>query len=291
MKKIDKEPRMQACLMIYHLTHSGESDNEIGRTFELIQSKQGILIGNQEDVDIQVAPDGPLPIRARLYQDKNQIWYMENLEGHNNIFVNHVLSRARVLNDGDLIRMGKITFRFLDGKGHESTFHYGLQRVIGIDILTGISNRRQINNELLRAMAYCTRSNRPFCLVLIDIDNFSAINNKYGHSSGDFILREIVSRIQKNIRTEDIFGRYGGEEFLLGLPNLSKEQAFSFLERVRKKVTRDPIEIKGKEIKVTFSAGLANSDGTADLHVIREQADKLMYLAKSRGKNQIAIKE
>lgn len=290
MNKAEKETPMQPCLMIYHLGYT-DKDHEIGRAYEFIQSKKSIVVGSQEDVDIQVAQDGPLPIRGQIYQGKNQVWYIENLEGHNNIFVNNVLSRARILKDGDLIRMGSLTFRFLDGKGNESTFHRGLQRVIGKDVLTGISNRGQLNSELLRAMAYCKRSHRPFCLVLIDLDDFSAINNKHGHAAGDMVLREMVNRIQQNIRTEDIFGRYGGEEFLLGLPNLPKEKAFYFMERIRKKIIKEPIAFKGKAEQVTFSAGLACWDGTMELQSLKEKADELMYLAKSKGKNQIIAEE
>lgn len=289
MRKSSKESSTpHALLMVYHVANL--DDNEIGRSYEIQRPKRGIVIGSRENADIQVSPDGPMPINGRLYQDETHTWYLENLEEHNNIFINEVLSRARRMHDGDLIRMSNVTFRFLDGKGNESTFHRALQRIIGTDVLTGISNRRQLYQELLRATAYCNRNKRPFSLVLIDFDDFSEVNNKFGHAAGDAVLREMTTRIRKDIRTEDIFGRYGGEEFLLGLPNLSQEKAFQFIERVRKKVTKFPIEIEGCAVRVTFSAGLVEWQPKMELETLKEKADELMYQAKAKGKNQVVIK-
>lgn len=283
--------------MLYHVLHSSNSgnENEIGLSYEFSSlkgsGKRRVMITSRDNGDILVPPDGPLPITARLYQDAAQGWYVENLEDHNNVFVNDVLSRGRRLHDGDLISLGSIIFRFLDGKGKESMFHRGLQRVIGIDVLTGISNRRQLFEELKRAMASCKRSKRPFCLVLIDFDNFSGINNQYGHAAGDMALKEMIAKIRTNIRTEDVFGRYGGEEFLLGLPNLTKEKAFAFMERVRKKTTKDPIGFNDSPIRVTFSAGLTEWKPPMELEALKNKADELMYKAKARGKNQVAMEE
>ncbi len=284
-ENVGEDLEQQACLVLYHIVNGARIG--IGRVYEFSPKKE-IFVGDGIQANIQVEPEGPFSMNARLYYDeKEKSWYVENTEYHNNIHVNSVLTRSRKLNDGDLIQLGNVIFRFLDGYGVESTFHRSNHELIGIDALTEISNQRQVHEELLRSISYCNRSERPFCLVMVDVDNFGKTNTTYGHAGGDAVLKQLCKRIRQNIRTEDIFGRDGGEEFLIGLPNLSHDKALVFMERIRKKVTKDPVLHKTSCIPVSFSAGLVEWKPKMDLLTLKGLADELMYEAKRRGKNQL----
>lgn len=282
------------CLVVYHV--ESEDDNEVGRVYPLFETEEGLCIGDQLESDIQVPKGTLFPLSLRVGCTQERRWFMKNLGIHNNLYVNRLLSRACQLRDGDLLGVGSITFRFLDGEGEESLFYQHVHRLIGTDALTGISNKRQIEENLLRALAYCHRSNHPFSLVLLDVDNFGQLNNEHGHAVGDHVLRQLVRRIRRNVRTEDPFGRDGGEEFLIGLAKMTKPHALGFMERLREKVTQDPIKFKDLSLRVTFSAGIVEMNNQAldfrnkadllrELTQLKEEADKKMYEAKKQGKN------
>lgn len=282
------------CLVVYHVEN--QDDNEIGRVYPLTGTKTDV--GDQLDADVQVPPGTLFPLRLSIFQLDDQRWTMENPTMHNNIYVNRILSRSSQLKDGDLLGVGGVTFRFLDGQGVESSFYQHVHRLIGTDALTGISNKRQLEENLLRTLAYCHRSHQPFSLVLLDVDNFGQLNNDHGHAVGDHVLRQLTKRIRENVRTEDPFGRDGGEEFLIGLSKMRREHALAFMERLRVKVTQDPIRFKDLSLHVTFSAGVVEMKNQdldirdklkllQELAHLKEQADQKMYQAKSQGKNRI----
>lgn len=286
-----------ACLVVYSTPQ--KLRNEIGRLYELSKEPKGTLIGSENLSDIQVPANKLFPYNLRIFRDGDNHWYFENLvERHNNILVNRTLSRGCRLRDGDRLKVGEVTFRFLDGIGEESTFYQNVNRLIGTDALTEVNNRRGLEERLLSIVAYCHRNDHPFSIAVIDFDDFRNINNKYSHFAGDQALHDMAQRIRQNIRAEDVFGRPGGEEFVLGLPNLDKEKAVQFMERLRRKVTATPIFYQDIPLHVTFSTGVSeNSDNQANpkkhKEVLREirrvqgLADTAMYEAKRLGKNQV----
>ena len=121
------------------------------------------------------------------------------------------------------------------------------------------------------------------CLIYIDIDNFKEINDEYGHQTGDVVLEQIAQEISKNIRTVDIAGRYGGEEFLVIFPGISKEEAFIVADRISKSI--ENLQLK-ENLKVTISGGIAEYKNEMILNLI-ETADINLYKAKNKGRNRI----
>jgi diguanylate cyclase (GGDEF)-like protein/PAS domain S-box-containing protein len=146
------------------------------------------------------------------------------------------------------------------------------------DLLTGLSNRRVLEEQLPREMARARRSRSPFCVALIDIDRFKAYNDTHGHLAGDEVLRECARAWDAALRGEDTIVRFGGEEFLVLLPDTDPEEAAEVVERLRE---RTPME-------QTCSAGLASWDFVESSDDLLGRADAALYLAKASGRDQLA---
>jgi diguanylate cyclase (GGDEF)-like protein len=157
------------------------------------------------------------------------------------------------------------------------------------DTLTGIPNRRAIFEHLDGEINRTEREKRSISIAMLDIDNFKAVNDTYGHQAGDAVLKECALRVSGSIRPYDILGRYGGEEFLLILPGTSEENAAIVCERILENIQASPFCIDGVSIIVTISIGLATWSGREDVDKLVAAADKALYMAKEKGKNRVVF--
>ena len=155
------------------------------------------------------------------------------------------------------------------------------------DRLTGIPNREMLLGTLSAEVDRAARHAKPLSVAFIDIDRFKPINDTYGHKSGDIVLRQVAKLIADNIRSSDFFGRYGGEEFMLILPETLPDQALELAEDLRSLVMEAPLRIgSGGSLKMTISIGVAGTrGGEMPIEQLVEQADAAMYAAKSLGRN------
>ena len=167
--------------------------------------------------------------------------------------------------------------------------HQEAQRLSITDGLTSIWNHRYFQMRFRQEFAAAKRFGQHLSLIWIDGDDFKTINDEYGHQRGDSILIEIASRISAEIREVDTFARYGGEEFILILPHIDREGAEIAAERVRSAVADTPFGTGDEpEIRVTVSIGFATyPDDGGTPETLLNAADKAMYVAKARGKNQV----
>jgi diguanylate cyclase (GGDEF)-like protein len=162
-------------------------------------------------------------------------------------------------------------------------------RVLSLtDELTNLPNRRAFMRRLNDEMGRSQRDKTPLTLAMIDLDHFKAVNDKYGHSVGDEILKTYASYILSVFRRYDLVARYGGEEFAVLLPNTDKKGALRAFEKVKQKSAETYYQHEGVKIPVpTFSAGLAiYSPGESEEKII-ERADNKLYKAKERGRNRV----
>ncbi|MDH5479427.1 MAG: diguanylate cyclase [Nitrosomonas sp.] len=155
------------------------------------------------------------------------------------------------------------------------------------DHLTGILNRRGLDEAYEREVARANRQNVPLCYALLDIDNFKVLNDMYGHKAGDNALVYLANAVKQTTRLEDIVARYGGEEFVILLPNTSLDEAMVILYRVRRSLTKKFFLHENKRLLITFSAGLAEYQKGELQQSIFKRADEALYRAKRNGKNQI----
>ncbi|AZV46993.1 diguanylate cyclase [Nautilia sp. PV-1] len=159
-----------------------------------------------------------------------------------------------------------------------------LQKLSIIDSLTGIFNRYKIDMALKQQISYAKRNKTPLSIIFFDIDHFKKINDNHGHKIGDEILMELTELIKNNVREYDIFGRWGGEEFIIILPNTDLIQALKVAEKLKNKIESYPFKYI-HHLTCSFGVTELTEDDTSDSIVIR--ADNYMYEAKKRGRNRI----
>lgn len=158
------------------------------------------------------------------------------------------------------------------------------------DQLTGLYNRRYMAGHLGTLIANAGASGRELSLLILDIDYFKSINDTHGHDAGDQVLREFAKRIVGNVRNVDLACRYGGEEFVVIMPDTDQSFAYMVAERVRQQVANQPFQIDKApgEIRVTISIGVTTSEGKGDTaEAVMRRADEALYRAKRDGRNRV----
>jgi diguanylate cyclase (GGDEF)-like protein len=164
-----------------------------------------------------------------------------------------------------------------------------IQQLAQRDGLTGLFNYRYFRSQLERCVQQARRHDVPISLLLIDIDNFKTYNDSYGHLNGDLILREVATLLTRHTRTADLVARFGGEEFVIVLPEAGREQAHSVAEKVRQVIEEHPFALASGELPrtLTISVGVATSLGAWPADGLIQHADEGLYRAKGAGKNRV----
>ncbi|MEO6887437.1 MAG: GGDEF domain-containing protein [Ktedonobacteraceae bacterium] len=171
-----------------------------------------------------------------------------------------------------------------------ATYHSRVERVVLTDALTHLPNHRALMDRLEKEKEHAQRYGHPFSLLFFDADHFKRVNDTYGHSTGDVVLRELGSRVRSQLRGEAIVGRYGGEEFLVLLPETGLAEAYEVAERVRKAIAAHALATSAvnEGIPTTISMGIATfPDEGLTVGELVEKADQAMYWAKRLGRNQV----
>lgn len=165
-----------------------------------------------------------------------------------------------------------------------------LKKLAMTDPLTGISNRRNFMLRASEELERTKRYNQPLSIMLLDIDNFKAINDTYGHEAGDEVLRSLTNHCLSNLRAIDKFARFGGDEFFALLVQTDQDKANEIAERLRESIERLEIHVDSETINTSVSIGLITTTGDElSVNELIKQADKALYKAKNRGRNQVVI--
>lgn len=160
-----------------------------------------------------------------------------------------------------------------------------------VDALTGLFNRAALDRDLNREVAKARRSGKSLCVAMIDADRFKNVNDTHGHSFGDVVLSKLAERFMECLRPSDLLYRYGGEEFMVLLPDTSKEQAQTVLERLRLRACTTPISKGESSVIQSVSAGISELAAEESPLAAIANADQALYRAKSQGRNQIVVAE
>lgn len=157
------------------------------------------------------------------------------------------------------------------------------------DLVTGVANRASVLESADDAFDRCRELVMPFSVLFLDIDHFKAINDEHGHQIGDQVLKAVAERVREIVRPTDILGRYGGEEFLIGLVECSENDARAMAERIVEAIERKPVRFPGKRVSVdvTVSVGVATSHRVPE--TVGNLIDRAMYAAKNAGRNCVRV--
>jgi diguanylate cyclase (GGDEF)-like protein len=162
-----------------------------------------------------------------------------------------------------------------------------LENAVAVDPLTNCYNRRALDNFIENDIAYARRHKTNLAVIMFDLDNFKKINDLHGHLVGDIVLKEIAGLITSQVRKSDYLVRYGGEEFVLVLPDSTLYDAVLLAHKLRKTVAGHTIEFPGSRLLITASFGVASLEDKQDSSGLLQEADERMYKAKTNGKNAV----
>ena len=179
-----------------------------------------------------------------------------------------------------------LTFHLISNRRHR----HQLVLLANQDSLTGLPNRRHTFELASAALADAAAAQVPLTAALIDLDHFKSINDQCGHAGGDQVLKQFARVCRGAIRGPDILGRWGGEEFLLVMPNTTLDVALAILERVRSRALDIPLPAAGAGLRVALSAGLATNEfDVKSLDDLIARADAALYQAKEEGRNLVRV--
>lgn len=168
-----------------------------------------------------------------------------------------------------------------------------LEKLATTDPLTGAKNRRSFLHLLEQELSRFQRYQKPFGLLILDIDYFKVINDTYGHDTGDQVLKNLVSESMSVLRDSDIFARWGGEEFIILLPESDVHKAFTVAEKLRSKLSKVALSSNNEDpVTYTVSIGLRvvnKAEKDVQVNEIIREADEALYTAKRRGRNRVVM--
>jgi diguanylate cyclase (GGDEF)-like protein len=250
-----------------------------------------LTIGRGRKADLHVDDPALSRVHAELVRWQGE-WHVRDLASTNGTWVGSVrVSSLMPVKDGDRVKLGQsTTFRVSVHDEHEQRSALELYESAVTDPLTRLYNRRYLNDRLAGEFAYSERHGTPLSILLIDVDHFKPVNDTYGHSAGDVVLRVLAGSIKRMVRAEDIVARFGGEEFALVARGIGHQNALIVAERIRRLVSGLEITWNDDRIKVTLSGGVATNNGHRsypDLANLLEAADRALYRAKNSGRNRV----
>ena len=267
-----------ACVIVIYGPELGKRMQLGTAAFEIGRSSKNDLFLDHESISRH---------HARITFDGTSYW-VADLNSTNGTFVNDEVVREQRLKDGDQVRIGRSIVKFMTGENIEVHYHEEIYRLMTVDGLTQVFNRRYFNEALEREFNRSKRYTRDLSLVVFDIDHFKRVNDTHGHLAGDNLLRQISTAVKPRLRREDIFARTGGEEFGILLPEIALDGAVATAEKVRRIVEGTPLKVDQQIVPVTVSLGVALlGEAETTPEELYKRADERLYDAKQGGRNRV----
>ncbi len=248
------------------------------------------IVGRSDGATIAIDEPSISRRHARIVHAEDGRYLIEDLGSRNGTFVNGARVRRVALESGDRIQLGRVTlFRFALVDEGEETLQRRLYESSTRDSLTGLVNRRCLLERLELELARGTTDSVDTGVLMIDVDHFKQINDSLGHLAGDEVLRALAMTAEKALRAGDLFGRYGGEEFVAIICDATKEELVALAERVRGALAQVRVDLGTSAITTTVSVGVAlwSECRTSDPLELVALADERMYAAKVAGRNRV----
>jgi two-component system cell cycle response regulator len=278
----------RSCLIIY-------SGGETGKRYALDGPR--MAIGRLADTQIFIDNQSVSRRHAEL-EMIGEVTTIRDLGSSNGTRVNEERIAGPVpLKHGDLIRLGKVILKFYEHESLDVLLHDRIYRMATMDAGTEIFNRQYLTDFLNGEFKLAKLIGRPLSLIFYDLDFFKSVNDRYGHSAGDLVLKDSARVVKSVLRKDDILGRLGGEEFIVVLPSTPLAGAVDLAERIRLAVEAHAFALTGDASgpqpppthRQTVSLGVAElHPAMAEARQLLDAADRALYQAKQAGRNRLA---
>ncbi|MDY6844387.1 MAG: GGDEF domain-containing protein [Thermodesulfobacteriota bacterium] len=279
------EPVVKAHRMLpYLIVFTG---NEGWKRFRIGERK--MKVGRSSHADIRIDDERISGIHCTIdYRDGNMT--IEDQNSTNGTYVDGKKIKKKAITIKSKLQIGQCVMKIEYKDESEILFEDELFRKATTDAMTGISNRDYFMKRAKEEIIFAQRTEMPIGIVMVDIDFFKQVNDTFGHLAGDYVINQLSIIVNDEKRTEDLFGRYGGEEFILLLRGkLNRDGAISFCERIRNTIETYTFQFDNKKIPVTVSLGLCLRIGKdiESLDDLVYRADMALYQAKQNGRNRV----
>jgi len=264
-----------------------------GRQFPLPPGRH--TIGRTQDADITLEDESVSRRHAEFSVDEMGIVSVRDLKSTNGTRINGetIASEFCRLNEGDRLHFSStVSLKLRAQDTLEADLQQNLYNWAVHDPLTGAFNKRYFAQRVEQEMAFALRRDSPLSLAIIDIDHFKKINDSFGHSVGDQILKKMASIVSEQLRLEDVFSRFGGEEFVILMRDTPLHTAEEIANRIRQTISQMSISCH-PNIRITVSIGISSSSeahNTTSMDLF-SQADRRLYIAKESGRNRVVVKD
>jgi two-component system cell cycle response regulator len=267
----------------YLIVLAGEN---IGQMFRLERAE--VILGRSSEATFRLPDEGVSRLHAKLTQTGDEVW-VEDLKSINGTLINGQRIARAILHDGDKIQMGSTTIlKFTYSDELEEDYQLKMYDAALHDGLTKAYNKRYFLERLPTETAYALRHGTPLSLLMLDVDHFKKVNDGHGHPGGDYVLASLSQVVTSALRTEDLFVRYGGEEFAILCRGVKLESAAVLAGRLRALIESFVFEYHGKRIPVTVSIGVASCTRQPEAsRKLVAEADAALYDAKRAGRNRV----
>lgn len=282
-----KDLAIEANLILF----SHPEDRMLGTRFRLAPHER-LDVGRSSTCQIAMPGVRSLSRRHARLEHLGAVVVIEDLGSTNGTYVNdrRIDGRHR-LRSGDRFQVGALHFKFLHERDPETAYHEAIYQLVMCDGLTRIFNKRKLDEELRKEYERARRHHRPLSLIFFDLDHFKLINDTHGHLCGDFVLQQVARLVQTYLRSEQVFARVGGEEFVILNPEIDQSGAVQLAEKLRRRMAEEKLSYGDVELELTCSFGVAVLDPltmTSPVDLYRA-ADDAMYQSKHAGRDRVTL--
>lgn len=263
-----------------------------GRVFTVAEGGDATVVGRGKEVQVRVDDAGASREHARFLEMEDGTYVVEDMGSTNGTFVDGQRVERAELRSGDRIHIGpNVVISFAIVAAQAEHIAHQLYESSVQDPLTRVYNRRYLVERLASELAYAKRHKTHLAIIIFDLDLFKRVNDTHGHLAGDAVLREVAALVQRMVRAEDVFARFGGEEFVLLVRGIEHVNVGRFAERVRAAVERLEVKFEEMVLRVTVSLGYASlrelPELQRDTDTLLGLADERLYKAKTDGRNRV----
>jgi diguanylate cyclase (GGDEF)-like protein len=251
--------------------------------------EQAVTLGRAPECDFQILERSVSRQHARIWKEPSG-YRIKDLDSTNKTLLNDQPIIEAELKDGDHISIGGCVLKFMERSSVEARYHDEIYQLATMDPLTGLYNRRHFLELLERELARSASHRRALSLLIIDLDHFKSINDRYGHPAGDIVLKQVAASLQALARGETLVARIGGEEFAAMLPEQDVAEASAFAQRLCTAIAALDLGEQAGARRVTVSIGVAGwGVDTATVAELLRAADAELYRAKQGGRNRVCV--